>query len=54
MNCDYKFRLTIAVMKSTADILPVPNAKNGAQYNKHTWLDIAFNDRLIIAVKILF
>jgi hypothetical protein len=33
MNCGYKFRLTIAIMKSTADILPVPNATNTKQSN---------------------
>ena len=33
MNCDYKFRLMIAIMKSTADIFPVPNATNTKQCN---------------------
>jgi hypothetical protein len=54
MNCDCKFRLTLAIMKSTADIFLVPNASNVKRVIKHIWLDIAFNDRPIIAVKIGF
>jgi len=33
VKCNYTFRLTIAVMKPTADIFLVPNATNEMQCN---------------------
>jgi hypothetical protein len=41
-------------MKSTADIFPVPIQGMESNVIKHIWLDIAFNDRPIIIVKIVF
>jgi hypothetical protein len=41
-------------MNSTADIFPVPIQRMESNVTKHIWLDIAFNDRPIIAVKIGF
>jgi len=54
MNSDYKFRLTIAIMKPTANIFLFKTHRMEGIVIKHIKLDIAFNDRPIIPLKMGF
>jgi hypothetical protein len=54
MNGDYKFRLSIAIMQSTADIFLVKTRRMESSVIKHIWLDIAFNDTPTIVVQMGF